>query len=515
MIKLKSLQVENFKAFGARAKIPFAPITLLFGANSAGKSSILQVLYLLKQTREQRRPEAVLLPRVDAGYVDLGSFYELIFNHELERTLKIRTAFAENGEDEAIELHFEIRTPDGEIELKRLEVFSGEMVAPDFGFELTSFPDTDASDSSAVTDDTTSTDGRWFSANAWMTCSSVTQRQEYWKEDFETAKRNQKKHEAVRQLRALVTQASDLSNREKEQIQETIEFYQSDFNLAQFTEWATRRVRNTRIPLRGFLPDSHTVMPFSESSFIWQVTSAVLYRNVAEAKAFYFGNALGNLLARVFPLGPLRTSPERWYIPTGNRPRDVGYKGEWLPDLLYNNAALVEETNRWLRRFKTGYGLRVETVAPDAKDLYQIRLQEYRRATENASYSWMDVGYGISQLLPFIVQCLTAQGRIISTEQPEIHIHPQLQAELGDLLAQAIKPPYENQFLIETHSEHLILRLQKLVRKGILKKDDVSVIYVTKSKDGSRVQRLRMDDEGGFVDAWPDGFFPERLNELL
>lgn len=515
MINLKSLHIENFKAFGERARIPFAPITLLFGANSTGKSSILQVLYLLKQTREQRWPEAVLLPRVESGYVDLGSFYELIFNHEPERSLKIRVAFAENGKDEAIELHFGNRVSDGEIELERLEVFSNEMDTPDFGFELTRFSDMDASNDAGVTEDSTVMDDTWLSANAWMKCSSVTQRQEYWKEDFEVAKRNQEIYGAVTQLRELITQARDLPKHEKEQIQEAIEFYQSEFSLAQFTEWATKRVLNTYIPLRGFLPDTRRIMPFSENSFVWQVTSVLLYRNVTEAKAFYFGNALDSLLTRVLPLGPLRTPPSRWYIPKGNRPRDVGYKGELLPDLLYNNEALVEETNRWLRRFKTGYALKVETVAPDAKDLYQIRLQEYRRATENANYSWMDVGYGISQLLPFIVQCLTAQGRIISTEQPEVHIHPRLQAELGDLLAQAIKPPYGNQFLIETHSEHLILRLQKLVRKGILRKDDVSVIYVTKSKDGSRVQRLRVDDEGEFVDAWPDGFFPERLNELL
>ena len=68
-----------------------------------------------------------------------------------------------------------------------------------------------------------------------------------------------------------------------------------------------------------------------------------------------------------------------------------------------------------------------------------------------------DVGFGVSQLLPFIVQSLVAEKQIISIEQPEVHVHPKLQADLGDLLAAAIKKENPNQFLIETHSEHLIL----------------------------------------------------------
>ncbi len=87
---LRAIQLENFKAFGQRAMIPLAPITLVFGENSAGKSSILQSLSLLKQTRESRDVEAILLPRTENGVVDLGSFQELLFDHDLDRVLTIR-----------------------------------------------------------------------------------------------------------------------------------------------------------------------------------------------------------------------------------------------------------------------------------------------------------------------------------------------------------------------------------------------------------------------------------------
>src|SRR3954453_20438672 len=87
---LRSIQLENFKAFGQRTIIPLAPITLIFGQNSAGKSSILQSLNLLKQTRESRDVDALLLPRTENGFADLGSFQDMLFDHDLSRTLSIR-----------------------------------------------------------------------------------------------------------------------------------------------------------------------------------------------------------------------------------------------------------------------------------------------------------------------------------------------------------------------------------------------------------------------------------------
>ena len=82
---LKAIEIENFKAFGEPTRIELAPITLIYGQNSAGKSSILQSLNLLKQTHESRESGASLLPRAEDGIVDLGSFRELLFDHDPER----------------------------------------------------------------------------------------------------------------------------------------------------------------------------------------------------------------------------------------------------------------------------------------------------------------------------------------------------------------------------------------------------------------------------------------------
>jgi predicted ATPase len=146
-------------------------------------------------------------------------------------------------------------------------------------------------------------------------------------------------------------------------------------------------------------------------------------------------------------------------------------------------------------------------------DLFEVRLIDTRR-NHKVEVCLSDVGFGVSQILPLIVQSLSSTNRTITIEQPEVHIHPGLQADLGNLLAEAIKEPRKNQFIIETHSEHLILRLQRLVRVGRLNPNDISVIYARRGSEGSIIDHLMLDEDGNFIDDWPEGFFPERLNEL-
>ena len=96
-----------------------------------------------------------------------------------------------------------------------------------------------------------------------------------------------------------------------------------------------------------------------------------------------------------------------------------------------------------------------------------MRLIDRRR--ENAvDVALSDVGFGISRILPLIVQGLAGQRQIITIEQPEVHLHPRLQADLSDLLASTVKEPRNHRYIIETHSEHLVLRMQRLIREGRL-----------------------------------------------
>ena len=551
---LHSLELENFKAFGERARIPFAPITLIFGENSAGKSTILQALNLLKQTRESRETGALLLPRAENGIVDLGSFKELLFDHDLERTLSIRveinidieSIFTLPHEKKKIAIEFNFKRPSlkEEVLLDQIEIYyeksskciarfqpSGKTVEPqEFWMMMGFFHDSR---------------GLSLSKLAAVECVWVTDEPEFWKSEFEWCKAN--KAEIVSQINdkksnleeVLKHQTDEEDNNEQRHLNEgsqesnkrlrrdldsldaDFKFFSSKLELNPYISKRRSEEMNTVLGVQGFLPVG--VIHGEKISLITGPGSLSGYRSNAMAfdvaeLAMAASHALEQTLGNLFPMGPFRRPPERWYIFTGTSPQDVGYQGDLLPDLLFRRRELVEETNKWLERLEIGYVLSVESVGIDSGDLFEVRLRDTRRKKrtnqERVTVALPDVGFGISQLLPFVVQSLVSEKQIISIEQPEVHVHPKLQADLGDLLAEAIQKPRQNQFIVETHSEHLILRLQRLVREKKIKPEDVSVIYVSRGPEGAKSERLRLDEEGDFIDEWPDGFFPERLREL-
>lgn len=133
-------------------------------------------------------------------------------------------------------------------------------------------------------------------------------------------------------------------------------------------------------------------------------------------------------------------------------------------------------------------------------------------------------------MIPVIVGCLRSQPGILAIEQPELHVHPAIQVGLGDLFIHAVQPSESvigagKTLLVETHNEHIMLRLLRRIREvtetevppGVigLSPNDLSVIYVESGDDGVRFRPLRVDREGEFIDRWPKGFFEERAEELF
>jgi len=135
-----------------------------------------------------------------------------------------------------------------------------------------------------------------------------------------------------------------------------------------------------------------------------------------------------------------------------------------------------------------------------------------------------DVGIGVSQVLPVLVHAYADQGKLIAIEQPEIHLHPALQAELGDLFIESALGDRRNTFILETHSEHLILRILRRVRETTEKRlpagatpitpGDISVMFIEPTAKGSIIRLLPVTADGDFAAPWPGGFFAERFQDL-
>lgn len=104
-------------------------------------------------------------------------------------------------------------------------------------------------------------------------------------------------------------------------------------------------------------------------------------------------------------------------------------------------------------------------------------------------------------------------GSTLLYEQPEIHLHPAAQAELGSVFARACSP--DKRIVIETHSENLILRIQTEVAKGNLKPEDVTFYYVQPNSSGHQVIPIPLNEKGEFLAEWPKGFFEENYQESL
>ena len=266
----------------------------------------------------------------------------------------------------------------------------------------------------------------------------------------------------------------------------------------------------------------------------WSITSPVKcygFSNRVRANylnAGFLSNlefALEGRLENVYYLGPLRAPPQRTYMWTGSQPYDMGRAGEYAIGAILKarergqkislgrgrrRATLEEYVAHWLKELGLIHDFRVERIAEDNL-LYQVKVRKSPAAAETLI---TDVGFGVSQILPALVLCFYApEGSTVILEQPEIHLHPHAQAGLADALIDAYHKRGV-QIIVESHSEHLLRRIQRRISEESISQDDVGMYFCSQDGDGaSQIDRLELDEFGN-ISNWPENFFGDQFGEI-
>jgi hypothetical protein len=217
-------------------------------------------------------------------------------------------------------------------------------------------------------------------------------------------------------------------------------------------------------------------------------------------------------------LGAFREPPKRTYLFPGGLPQSVGASGVTAAallgaDYLRRRGVVLDAVGRWASENLGGWPLAVTRQG----DSFALVLRDPEDPAVEVNVT--DAGTGVTQVLPLVVQRVFEEvtGRrsaLEIVEQPELHLHPAAQVSLADLYVRAVKEHQRPRFIIETHSENLLLRVRRHVAEGTLDPEKVIVYWVNDlERDGTRLEPIFIYRNGD-VSSWPTGVFAEDFVEV-
>lgn len=230
-----------------------------------------------------------------------------------------------------------------------------------------------------------------------------------------------------------------------------------------------------------------------------------------QRRVFELINAVNSKGQRPYSVAPIRMKPKRTYDQVSE---NFSPEGDHIPILLsriYGDDAASKSRSTLveaLRRFGSDSGLfkdlRVRRLGSRPTDPFQIQI-----ATGGYMANLADVGYGVSQALPVVVQSvISSRAGVLLLQQPEVHLHPRAQAALGTFFSELVGVQGK-QFIIETHSDYLVDRIRQEIAARRLEASSVAILFFDRSEHGTRVTRLEVDSIGNFVST------PRRYREFF
>ena len=524
---LISFSLGHFKGFKKLEQLDLKPLTLICGANNSGKSSIIQSLLLMKQsivfsqtTPFERDNQEPLMLDGENALAHLGDWTDVIYKHETDHQMSFKWKLSGEMSD-LIQLTDEKRLLEVEIEVE-IEWVASHIQNNQNKLRVSRFQFRDCNTAFSY-ELTRAKDDKYHLKLMGIALPDLLSIWIYKKQADELFKFKWM-HTLFAQTVIDEIQFSDID----------VTFYglfpyvvSGDFVKPSYD--VLRRVK-TQLKPKGkpeyltFL--GKTIAELNKGKEPKYAKKTVELRNTAYQRATQYLRAFWMSFRY---LGPLREAPQRFYLINEIGKMNIGVKGEYTAIVLaaeqeqpippyyrclYDGKKIKEyeyrtsdnmmnALNMWLSFMKLPQLMPTPVIK---RSTNQIKLD-----SAGIEVCLPDVGFGVSQILPVLVECLRTQpGETIILEQPEIHLHPSLQSKLADFLICMAKA--DKKIIVETHSEHLIKRLYLRVAQEdsdeIRKLLNTLFVSFDEQQQTSITQSI-MINEYGEIENWPVNFFDE------
>lgn len=561
---ISAITIENFKGIREPVRVELKPITLLFGPNSAGKSTIVQALHYAHEIfeRQNLNPDRTLL---GGDSIDLGGFMSLVHRHDPK--LPVSLLFEIDLANEDLSIHdesqfIEDRGTPGKVDLNLNKVPSQIKTME---VEVTV---------------------RWSEqlAKPYIELYRVQANNNYLLAVRASADEKSLRFD-INPCNPIFL-PEDVTPQEAEEA--LLQIYESEDDGPQFKVgvlcWAWQKLTEAfdasglysfdiASGMESALPAEHATISFNFPERDFPVKDPMdeneKQRVTEEKEAFAdFTHNLSLMLNSLVAgpcatvrdglknfcyVGPLREVPTRGHKPVSSPDESRWANGLAAYDtLFFSDDTFIGKVNEWLtqkERLASGYSVEVkkyrelETDNPLTLTMLQGRMLDeemdlhdhllalpvkrrllIRDEARDIELAPQDIGVGISQILPVVVAALHQKTGLVAIEQPELHIHPAFQVALGDLFIEQVRERPDLTFILETHSEHLILRFLRRIRETgeneapdnrTLTSAELAIYFIEQNEGGISCTAIRVDEGGDFIDRWPHGFFEEREEELF
>ena len=553
---LKGLRIQNFKGLEGPIDVPIKPVTLLFGVNSAGKSSVLHSLHFMRSVLDQYDLDPSGSPFA-ADDIDLGGFFNLLHKHLPGRRMVLgysldlsKTDLPEYGATTALSVSEGVHAAYVEFGFSLDE----HDRLPRLDYYLVGLNDQDVA--LVMPDEVRTSDGRARTAFIDVRhplLASLAQSNEDGENGLlPTAQLCLRKLIPISPADAAARPLSKDPEEEEQRKVHELEEYRTHRTHRDLLSYQLQGFLNglprwgKLVSLGGEGDSEEEEVEEEEEEDDVNVISLQVLTELTVGPVEILRNILGSARA----VGPLRSIPPRRLALDSHAKESDWYGGLAAWQRLYECSEVqLQEVSDWLMsptRLGTGYGLSrivarevpekllaelmngtATNLTGDIADLKRLPVAKRVLLVDTLNSVQVtphDVGVGLSQLIPVVVAALDRVGELLLVEQPELHIHPRVQVGLGDLFLEA-SHEYGRSFLIETHSEAMLLRMMKRIRQtqddelppgGIAASvDDVAVCLLQNEGHGVTVTQMQMNRRGEFTKPWPRGLFEESLRETF